>query len=108
MRVEALRPFDLNHDLPFMRTALIRLGEHDHIFLLTMHHIICDGWSMGVVVTELTALYDAFAHGRPSPLPELTIQYADYAIWQRSALVGSGLDSHLQYWRNQLARAVDT
>jgi len=103
IRNEAMQPFDLNRDVPFMRMALIRMGPDDHVFLLTMHHIICDGWAMGVFSSELAALYDAFSHGLPSPLPELPIQYADYAVWQRSTLAGSSLDRNLTYWREQLA-----
>jgi amino acid adenylation domain-containing protein len=103
IRTEALQPFNLNRDAPFMRTALIRMDTDDHIFLLTMHHIICDGWSMGVFVSELAALYEAFSHGFPSPLPELSIQYADYAAWQRNSLTGNDFESHLTYWLKQLA-----
>ena len=73
------------------------------MLLVTMHHIVSDGWSMGVLVRELAALYAAFAGGRPSPLPELPIQYADFAAWQRGGCSGEVLASELAYWRGQLA-----
>jgi amino acid adenylation domain-containing protein len=101
-RREALRPFDLNRDLPFMRAMLIRLAERRHLFLLTMHHIICDGWSMGVFSQELSILYDAMSRGLPSPLPDLPVQYDDFAVWQRNALAGDALNEQLEYWRKQL------
>jgi non-ribosomal peptide synthetase component F/acyl carrier protein len=101
---EAHRPFDLVKG-PLLRAGLLRLDETTHIVLLTMHHIISDGWSEGVLVKEVVALYDAFTDGRPSPLPELPIQYADYAYWQREWLRGEVLESQLAYWKNQLADA---
>ena len=79
---EARRPFDLI-DGPLLRAHLLRLSETEHVLLLTMHHIVSDGWSMGVFVQELAALYDAYIAGRSSPLQELPIQYADFAAWQR-------------------------
>ena len=82
---------------------LLRLGAERHAALVTMHHIVSDGWSMGVLVRELGALYGALAAGRPSPLPELAVQYADYASWQRRHLSGSALESELAWWRGQLA-----
>ena len=103
MLIEALKPFDLQRDMPFLRMALFQLGEHDYTFLLTMHHIICDGWSMGVFSGELTALYDAFSHGAPSPLPDLPIQYADFAVWQRNTMAGKSLDGQIAYWLKHLA-----
>src|SRR5262245_11188697 len=78
---EAKTPFDLAHG-PLIRARLVRLAEQEHVFLLTMHHIVFDGWSMGVLLRELSALYSAFLSGRDDPLPPLTIQYPDYAIWQ--------------------------
>ena len=99
---EAQRPFDLSQG-PLVRTTLLKLSEREHILLLTMHHIISDGWSMGVFSEELMQLYTAFALGRPSPLKELAIQYADFAVWQREWLQGSVLDEQLQYWKQQLA-----
>jgi amino acid adenylation domain-containing protein len=100
--IEALNPFDLARG-PLLRVGLVRLGSSEHILLLTMHHSISDGWSMSVLVRELIALYQAQATGQPVVLPPLSIQYADYAIWQRGWLQGAALDNHLGYWRQQLA-----
>ncbi|MCX7595462.1 MAG: condensation domain-containing protein, partial [Fischerella sp.] len=102
---EAEYPFDLAHD-PLLRVTLLRLGEQEYVLLLTLHHIIFDGWSLGVFIQELTALYKAFSTGTSSPLPELPIQYADYAIWQRQLLQGMVLKTHLDYWKQQLAGAL--
>ncbi len=99
---EAQRPFDLTRG-PLLRVRLLRLGEEDHIVLLTMHHIIGDDWSTNVLIHEIAVLYDAFSQGRPSPLPELPIQYADFAHWQRNWLQGAVLETQLTYWRQQLA-----
>ncbi len=99
---EARRPFDLARG-PLVRASLIRLGDREHAVLLTMHHIITDGWSMGVAARELAALYEAFASGEPSPLPEPAIQYADYAAWQRRWLAGDVLDELVAYWSGRLA-----
>jgi len=99
--VEAKKPFDLSK-APMLRTLLIRLSAEEHIILLTMHHVASDGWSTGVLIREVAALYDAFSHGQPGPLPELEIQYADYAFWQRSWLKDAVLDEELDYWKNQL------
>jgi amino acid adenylation domain-containing protein len=99
---EARRPFDLAGG-PLLRLVLLRLGEMRHVLLLTLHHIVSDGWSIGVLVREVAALYPALAAGRPSPLPEPRLQYADYALWQRRWLEGELLESHLAYWRRQLA-----
>lgn len=99
---EVLRPFDLTRG-PLVRMMILRLGMLQHIFLFTMHHIVSDGWSMGVFARELTALYAAFSARQPSPLPELSIQYADYAAWQRNWLQGKELERHLAYWRQKLA-----
>jgi amino acid adenylation domain-containing protein len=101
-RQEAQQPFDLERG-PLFRTTLLRLGEEDHVLLLTMHHIISDGWSMSVFWRELGALYEAFAEGKTSPLGELPIQYTDYAVWQRQRLQGETLEKQLSYWRRQLA-----
>jgi amino acid adenylation domain-containing protein len=101
---EAGRSFALAEG-PLLRVGLIRLAPDEHIVLHTMHHIASDGWSMGVLVRELVTLYDAFASGRPSPLPELPIQYADYAAWQQSWLHGEVLDEQLNYWKQQLQGA---
>ncbi len=96
--------FDLTKG-PLLRANLLRLGETEHVLLLTIHHIISDGWSVGVFVRELAALYEAYAGGRHSPLRELSIQYADFAGWQRSWLQGERLEEQLSYWRAQLSGA---
>jgi amino acid adenylation domain-containing protein len=98
---EAQRPFDLAK-WPLLRTRLLRMGEEDYIFLLTIHHIVCDFWSMNVFEIELATLYEAFSNGRSSPLTELPIQYADYAEWEWQWLQGSTGASHLNYWKKQL------
>src|SRR5262249_11186194 len=82
---------------------LLRLGAEEHVLLLTMHHIVSDGWSMAIFFRELGTLYEAFASNRPSPAPELPIQYADYAVWQRHWLQGEVLENQLIYWKEQLA-----
>ncbi|HEV2734193.1 MAG TPA: amino acid adenylation domain-containing protein [Longimicrobiaceae bacterium] len=101
---EARRPFDLAAGPPF-RALLLRLGEEEHALLLAMHHIVSDGWSMGILFRELSALYDAFSRGEPSPLPELRVQYADFAAWQRAWLSGEVLEAQLAWWRERLAGA---
>ncbi|MDQ3803309.1 MAG: condensation domain-containing protein, partial [Acidobacteriota bacterium] len=98
---EARCPFDLT-EAPLLRATLLRLSDHEHVILFTMHHIVSDGWSLGVFVRELTTLYEAFSAGRPSPLPALPIQYADYALWQRRDLRGEKLEERLSFWRKQL------
>ncbi|HEX8846857.1 MAG TPA: condensation domain-containing protein [Pyrinomonadaceae bacterium] len=102
---EARHPFDLSQG-PLLRVTLLRLSEQEHVLLVTMHHIISDGWSMGVMVGELTSLYAAFLGGKSSPLAELEIQYPDFAAWQREWLTGERLDAQLSYWREQLAGAA--
>jgi amino acid adenylation domain-containing protein/FkbM family methyltransferase len=99
---EARKPFDLSKG-PLVRARLIRLADQEHLLVLTFHHIVSDGWSVGVVIKELTALYDAYQSGESSPLPELQIQYADYAVWQRECLQGDVLQQQIQYWREKLA-----
>ena len=99
---EARRPFDLAKG-PRMRTILLRLGEQDYMLFLAIHHVICDGWSMEVFIRELSEQYLAFVTGQPSPLPELPIQYADFAVWQREWLQGEVLERQLAYWKGQLA-----
>ncbi len=101
---ESQRPFDLAAG-PLLRAVVLRLGEQEHVLVCTMHHIISDGWSMGVLIRELTTLYEAFTAGKPSPLPDLGIQYADYAHWQREWLQGEVLEQQLSYWKEQLAGA---
>ncbi|MDZ8228014.1 amino acid adenylation domain-containing protein [Nostoc sp. ChiVER01] len=98
---EAKKPFDLAKDL-LVRATLLRLSEEEHVLLLTIHHIVTDGWSMGVFAQELAKLYAAFCAGKPSPLPELPIQYGDFAIWQRDRLQGKLLETQLNYWKQQL------
>ncbi len=98
---EALRPFNLSTG-PLLRISLIQLAEMDYLLMLNMHHIISDGWSIGVLIQELGILYGAFIQGQPSPLPELGIQYADFAHWQRQWLQGEILEHQLAYWRQQL------
>jgi amino acid adenylation domain-containing protein len=99
---EALRPFDLRAG-PLVRTMLLRLELADHVLLVTMHHIVSDGWSMEVFVRELGILYQDFALGRPPSLRELSIQYGDFSAWQRQWLSGARLETQLDYWRRQLA-----
>ncbi|MEO8425575.1 MAG: amino acid adenylation domain-containing protein [Verrucomicrobiota bacterium] len=100
-REESERPFDLATG-PLFRAKCIRMSSDDHALFLTLHHIVCDGWSMRVLFRELAALYDAFTHGKYSPLADLPIQYADYAVWQRQWLQGEVLESQLSYWKKQL------
>ncbi|HEX5760262.1 MAG TPA: condensation domain-containing protein, partial [Thermoanaerobaculia bacterium] len=101
-RAEAARPFDLAAGPP-LRARLLRLGDSEHVLLLALHHIAADLWSIGVLLRELATLYEAFAAGRPSPLSELPIQYADYAAWQRRWLTGETLARKLAYWQEALA-----
>ena len=101
---EALRPFDLEQG-PLVRATLLRLADMDHTLLLSLHHIIADGWSMTIVWRELAALYDHYNSGRPLALAELPVQYADFAQWQRDYLRGETLEKHLAFWRRQLAGA---
>lgn len=98
------QPFDLDRG-PLIRALLLRLSQGEHLLLLVAHHIVIDGWSWTVLFRELGALYEAFAAGRPSPLAELPIQYADYAAWQRRHLQGEELERHLAYWQERLAGA---
>ncbi|MEO6193537.1 MAG: amino acid adenylation domain-containing protein, partial [Thermoanaerobaculia bacterium] len=99
---EARRPFNLARG-PLVRAALLRIAAREHTLLVNLHHIISDGWSMGILFHELATLYGAFCQGAPSPLPELPIQYADFAVWQREWLSGERLAAELDYWRRQLA-----
>ncbi|HYU33064.1 MAG TPA: amino acid adenylation domain-containing protein [Thermoanaerobaculia bacterium] len=103
-RAEALRPFDLQRG-PLLRLSLVRTAAREHILLLTLHHVVSDGWSMGVLLREIAALYGAFSEGRPSPLPELPLQYADFAVWQRKWLQGRVLEEQLAFWKDGLAGA---
>ncbi|MDY7225116.1 non-ribosomal peptide synthetase [Hyalangium rubrum] len=98
---EAQRGFELSQG-PLVRARLLRLGPTEHVLLLTMHHIVSDGWSVGVFLKELGALYEAFSQGKPSPLPPLPIQYMDYAVWQRKWLQGETLDTLMRFWKQRL------
>jgi amino acid adenylation domain-containing protein/non-ribosomal peptide synthase protein (TIGR01720 family) len=98
---EARRGFDLSKG-PLIRANLIRMAEDEHILIVVMHHIISDGWSIEIMVGEFSRLYEAFMQGHESPLPELEVQYADYAVWQRAWLQGEVLENQLQYWRDKL------
>ncbi|MDZ7402463.1 MAG: amino acid adenylation domain-containing protein [candidate division KSB1 bacterium] len=98
---EALQPFDLAKDA-LIRGRILKMSSESYVMLLTMHHIVSDGWSAGVIIQEFAALYQAFAQGKPAPLPELPIQYIDYAAWQREWLKGDVLQLQLDYWRKQL------
>lgn len=98
---EAGRPFDLARG-PLLRAMLVRMAPDDHILLITMHHIVSDGWSMGILYRELSVLYETFSNRGPSPLPELPIQYADFAHWQRNRLQGEAVEAQFGYWKHQL------
>lgn len=101
---EARQPFDLARG-PLLRATLLQLAKDERIMLLTLHHIVSDGWSNGVLVQEIGVLYRAFSAGHPSPLPELAIQYVDFAHWQRQWLRGEVLEKQLSYWKRQLTGA---
>ena len=101
---ESARPFDLAHD-PLLRATLLRQSDTAHVLLLTLHHIISDGWSIKIMVEELSVAYWASLNNQPAPLPELTIQYADFAVWQRNWLQGEAYQKQLDYWKTQLAGA---
>nr|AEU11003.1 NpnC [Nostoc sp. 152] len=101
---QALLPFDLATEA-LIRATLVVLSDTEHLLFVCMHHIVSDGWSMGVFVQELTTLYNSYSQGQPSPLTPLPIQYADFAIWQRQWLQGDVLQSQLSYWEKQLASA---
>jgi amino acid adenylation domain-containing protein len=102
---EARTPFCLSTG-PLLRATLLRLRADEHVVLLTMHHIVSDGWSAGVLIREIVALYEAFSRGEASPLPELSIQYVDYAVWQRQWMQGEVLEKQLRYWREQLSGSL--
>src|SRR5207249_9648205 len=94
-------PFDLSQG-PLWRAKLIRLADDHHVLLLVTHHIACDGWSLGILYRELTALYEAFAQGRPSPLPALPLRYADFARQQREFQQSDARETQLDFWKKQL------
>jgi amino acid adenylation domain-containing protein len=100
----ARAPFDLSREEP-LRVVLVKLGDDDHLLSLTLHHIVTDAWSMGILSRELGELYAGFRSGSPAKLPELEIQYGDYAVWQRQWMESGGLDQQLEYWRGQLEGA---
>jgi len=100
-REESQRTFKLTEG-PLLRMRLLRMDEKEHVLLIIPHHIVFDGWSVRVLIREVAALYTAFIKGKPSPLPNLPIQYADYAVWQRQRVQGELLDRELFYWRQQL------
>src|SRR6185369_4558724 len=95
-------PLDLEHG-PLMRTVLLKTTEKRHALLMTLHHIITDGWSFGILYRELSALYNAYSNNQPSPLRELEVQYGDFAVWQRGRLQGEFVAEYLSYWKQQLA-----
>jgi Condensation domain len=102
---EVQRPFDLSGDL-MVRAMLLRLDDEEHVLLLVMHHIVSDGWSWEVLFGELQALYRASRSGRPANLPELPVQYADYALWEQQRLQDGALQQQMEYWKKQLANAA--
>ncbi|RKG75337.1 non-ribosomal peptide synthetase, partial [Corallococcus terminator] len=101
---ESRRPFNLEQG-PVMRALLLKLDAEEHVLVLHLHHIVSDGWSLGVLVREMTALYEAFRHGQTPALPELPVQYADYAVWQRGWLQADVLEAQLGWWKQQLSGA---
>ena len=98
---QAQQPFDLASS-PLIRTSVLKLTEVEHVLLLTIHHIVWDGWSSGILLRELATIYCAFCNDLSPELPELSIQYADFAVWQRQWLLGEVLSSQLAYWKQQL------
>src|SRR5689334_7557569 len=103
-REEARRPFDISAG-PLLRASLVTLDAETHVLLFTMHHIVSDGWSLGVLFRELAVIYEAFVAGKPSPLPPLPIQYADFAVWQQEVLQGQALQRQLDYWKGRLSNS---
>jgi len=101
---EANLPFDAMKG-PLLRVSLLRLENQEHVLFLTMHHIVSDGWSKGILTREMAVLYEAFSQGKPSPLSELSIQYADYASWQRQWMAGEMLETQLDFWKRRLNEA---
>ncbi|HSS49962.1 MAG TPA: amino acid adenylation domain-containing protein, partial [Thermoanaerobaculia bacterium] len=102
VHAEVLRPFDLTAG-PLLRALLVRLEAERHVLVLNLHHIVCDGWSLGVLVREMAAFYESASSGTPVSLPPLPIQYADFAVWQREWLQGERLENSLAFWRDKLA-----
>jgi amino acid adenylation domain-containing protein len=104
VKAEAEKPFAIDTD-SLIRATLLLAAETEQVLLLTMHHIVSDGWSIGILIQEIATIYSAFINGEDSPLPELDIQYVDFAVWQRQWLQGETLDQQLSYWQKQLAGA---
>ena len=104
MREAVHAPFNLTTG-PLVRARLIRLANEEHVFVLTQHHIVSDGWSMAVLLDELGRIYTAFSRGEVDPLPQLTVQYPDYAAWQQRWLSGERLQGQVDYWRRTLLDA---
>src|ERR1019366_7325705 len=104
---ESLSPFDLGQG-PLFRLHLLRLSAEECLLLMVMHHIVTDGWSMGVMVKDFVSIYEAAARGEKARLAPLPIQYADFAVWQRARMTGQVLDEHLRYWTRQLEGAPPT
>ncbi|HEU4506949.1 MAG TPA: amino acid adenylation domain-containing protein [Pyrinomonadaceae bacterium] len=102
---EARRPFDLAAG-PLIRGTLFRLDQHEHVLLIVLHHIIADGWSVGVLIREMLELYEAYSEGKPIALPELNIQYADFAVWEQTRLKSAEMNKHLAYWKQQLGEQL--
>ena len=103
-RAEATHPFDLARG-PLLRLRLLKLGDVEHVLILNLHHIVCDGWSIGILVQELSAFYEAYSQSALPQVPELAVQYADYAAWQRGWLRGEKLRAQIDFWRRQLEGA---
>ena len=102
--IEAGRSFDLSKG-PLLRAILLRLSDEEHLALTTMHHIVIDGWSLGLLIREVASLYRAYSQKQASSLPEMDVQYADYSVWQKQWLEGEILEQQLGYWKQQLAGA---
>jgi thioesterase domain-containing protein/acyl carrier protein len=102
---EAIKPFGMRQ-APLVRAALVQLGDEQHVLLVTVHHAVADGWSIGVITDELAAIYDAYAQGSKSPLPDLAIQYGDYAVWEQKRLLDGEFENQLSYWKQRLANAA--
>src|SRR5262249_31375028 len=100
---EGRLPFDLARG-PLIRARLLRLEDEEHVLLVTVHHIVADGWSIGLLTQELGTLYGAYSCGKASPLPELPLQYPDFAVWQEQWLKSNGVDDQLRYWTRQLSK----
>jgi amino acid adenylation domain-containing protein len=102
LQLERQKPFDLNVG-PLIRGCLVKMGDEEHVLFVTKHHIVSDGWSSQIMWHDICAMYEAFCHDRPNPLPPVRVHYSDYARWQRDWLCGPVLEEHLSYWKRQLA-----